>query len=449
MSALEPEHPDLLPSADGINQLGLPENPWDIVHANAISDGTRTIQVADLATSDQIGDAVVRSLPAIQAPEDEGKMLMVRNGQWEIVSYPAGALPPVSTDDEGKVLQVEGGQWALKRAMTLPPVDATMDGCTLRVVAGQFVAQRFGDDPAGGTNVYPCPVAPIENDNILISSNNAWITTKLTEKMSVPPMGAQDAGKFLTVVQDTDTGGWKLDYTRPPVVTAAAAGALPPLPGDAKQFFNGAGGWSAVTAGNNGHWRVGDFKLTVRPVEDGWIALDGKRIGKAGSAAEYRGDKYKALYAIIDGTAAWETNWDAGAMVTLQFREYYQVRYAPDAQAPAEMSVLYEAAARTQSHFQLQACRDLSFSAGVRSFGTYPSATGWYRLDGDTPTLLSGGGTNLTGGDGAVGILFDLTGSFSIDPGLWYYRIRQTDGPGASPTWTSRWTYGSVLTTSA
>ncbi|MDR1611731.1 MAG: hypothetical protein LBT97_02985 [Planctomycetota bacterium] len=434
------EHPDLLPSADGINQLGLPDNRWDKAYVNTLSDGTRTVAVEDLATTDQIGPAVVRALPVIEPITDEGKILMVRNGHWSIESYPSGALPPLTADDEGKVLQVDDGKWALKRAMVLPPVDGTMDGCILRVVAGQFVAVRHDDDAA-----QPCPIAPAEDDHILISFDNAWTTVKLTEKLSVPPIGAPDLGKFLTVVEDTENGGWKLSYTRPPVVTETTAGALPPLPGDAKQFFNGAGGWSAVTAGNNGHWRVGDYKMSVRPSEPGWVACDGMSIGAVGSGAAYFGDEYKALYAVMDGTLTWETNWDNLTPQFLPLREFYKLRYAPDAQAPAEVSVLYDAAAGDPSHFQAEFCRDLGFAGGVVAVDS-GSGAGWYRLGGDVPVLMGGSGETFAGPEG---VFLDASEVFNAGAGLWYYRIRQLVGPYAAPIWTSRWTYGSVLANSA
>ena len=444
-------HPDFLPSADGVDSLGQADNRWDKVYANAVSDGTRTIPVADLATADNAGLAV-RALPYVDPFTDEGKILIVRNGEWVVEAYPAGTLPPVTGDHDGLVMQVDGGEWKLKRAMTLPPVDASMNGAILRVVAGQLVPWKYDGNPGGGAEAgAPCPVAPVEDDHILITSGGAWTTVKVQEKMVVPAMGATDVGKFLTVVPD-GVGGWMLAYTHPPVVTTDAAGALPPLPGDARQFYNGAGGWSAVTAGNNGHWRVGDQKISLRQDEPGWLSCDGKSVGKEGSGADYAGDRYRALYALLDRTTLWPTRWNSGELKDLPIREYYKIRFSPDAQAPVETSILFEAAAVDGSHFVTELSPDMTFSALAWTFLSEqvdpldPPPAGWYRLGGDYPEMLDGAGNDFSQPESIFLDVNDaLTGLASVAPGHYYHRTRQYTGTLAAPVWSGAWTYGSIL----
>jgi hypothetical protein len=461
MADISSEHPDLLPSSDGINQLGRPDRRWDRVYANAVSDGTREISLSDLATTDQVGSPV-RSLPPPRL-FDEGKILVVRNGEWNVEGYPRGTLPPVSADDEGKVLRVNQGEWELAAAMTLPPVDATMDGAILRVVAGQFVVQRGGELGEAAT---PCPVAPVQDGMALFSEGGKWVAkalaTTVNAGLNVPPLEEGDIGRFLTLVPDAESAvGWKLAYTRPPVVTPAAPGAVPALPGDSGQFLNGAGGWSAITAGNNGHWRVGDLKCSLRPAnEPGWLDLNGADVGKAGSGAVHAGAGFRALYAVLyardhgGNAAGWEAAWDSGpaGRIALPFREYYKIRYALDAQAPAETCVLFDAVAShpVPTGFALQVCPDLGFAAGTMVYRSYPlSSLGWYRLGGDVPVLLSAAGDSFPG---AEGVLFDFDRSVGshLGAGLWYYRVRQmdlTDPQNAAPF--SPWRYGSVLCTGA
>lgn len=444
------DNPDFLPSFDGIGNLGLSNRPWDTVYIDRISNGTIEIPVENLLTIDAM-PAVGQPLYAPTPLYDEGKILVARSGKWMPEEYPAGALPPVTDDSEGMVMQVVDGKWTLAHAMTLPAVDSTMDGATIRVIGGKIVPYLYGKNPS--EMPYPCPVAPEQDNYTLMSRSGKWITDRISDYLLVPPIGTNDIGKYLTVQVDQEaseaagTTLYSLQYTRPPIVDETNPGALPPLPGDYKQFYNGAGGWSAVTAGNNGHWRVGDMKLSVAPISPGFVKCDGGTVGKSGSGAVNIGNQFRQLFAIIHGGTDWETAWNNNSVVYVPNREYYQIRYSPDGNAPAEASILFDAfPAAAASFFQVQTCRNADFSTSVVGFNSYPSPAGFYRLGGDLPELLSSAGDLFPDEES---ILFDITSHFNLQPGLWFFRARQLVGSPTTPSSTGRWKYGSFITTSA
>ena len=57
-------------------------------------------------------------LPAVKA-KDNGKVLMVVDGEWAVVSLPV-ELPVVTADDNGAVLTVVEGAWAAVAPETTP-----------------------------------------------------------------------------------------------------------------------------------------------------------------------------------------------------------------------------------------------------------------------------------------------------------------------------------------
>lgn len=435
------DHPDLLPSGAGINNLGTPIRPWGVVYANTLKSGTTTVDVNNIATVDNITPKTANALPVPYPGVDDGKIPIARGDNWVVSEYPTGGLPPVTAADNGKVLQVVGGKWTVMNAMALPPVDSTMDGSILRVVGGQYVVWKTGLNPQDMPN--PCPVAPEEDGRVLISQSKEWVTQPLTEKLTVPPISASDIGKFLVVARD-ENSQLILKLAPPSTVTTTDPGCLPALPGDVKQYFNGAGSWSAVTASNNGQFKVGDLKLSLREPDSQWLTCDStKSVGRAGSGATYQGNTYRAIYAILDGTANWETNWANNTVRYLPNKPGYQVMVLPEAQAPAEASIIVQATAGTQSHFTCQVARDITFQGTVYNLNSYPSPAGWYRLDGDYPELLSGVGNTFAE---ALSVLLDVTSNYQLQPGLWFYRVQQIFGPTANPTSKGRWQYGSFIT---
>ena len=58
-----------------------------------------------------INEVPVKELPDVTAA-DNGKVLMVVNGEWAVSSIPA-ELPSVTSADNGKVLGVVEGVWAV------------------------------------------------------------------------------------------------------------------------------------------------------------------------------------------------------------------------------------------------------------------------------------------------------------------------------------------------
>lgn len=60
---------------------------------------------------------------------------------------------------------------------------------------------------------------------------------------------------------------------------------------------------------------VADFAGATPPT--GWLLCDGKTIGPTGSGADYTGDKYEALYDIIQNLYGGTYNWAGGGKVNL------------------------------------------------------------------------------------------------------------------------------------
>lgn len=89
-----------------------------------------------------ITGAAVSELPAVTG-SDNGKALMVSEGQWGAGSIPTELPAVTKAADEGKVLTVNSsGVWAAAALPTeLPSVDTTDEGKVLMVDAeGKWVA---------------------------------------------------------------------------------------------------------------------------------------------------------------------------------------------------------------------------------------------------------------------------------------------------------------------
>lgn len=135
----------------------------DSVVLNTIDGGTATYvsehliqnQVqADWDETDDTSPAYIRNKPAnfdsIETlpevtPEDDGKILGVQDGAWQLVDASGGdALPEVTTDDEGKILQVVSGIWEVVEAPTsIPTASVTDNGKIMTVVDGVWAAETL------------------------------------------------------------------------------------------------------------------------------------------------------------------------------------------------------------------------------------------------------------------------------------------------------------------
>ena len=80
-----------------------------------------------------------KELPAVSG-SDNGKALIVDNGEWAKKTIPS-QLPSVSSTDNDKVLLVSSGKWQKGfLAKELPAVTAEDDGKVLKVVNGAWAA---------------------------------------------------------------------------------------------------------------------------------------------------------------------------------------------------------------------------------------------------------------------------------------------------------------------
>lgn len=85
-----------------------------------------------------------RLLPVVTAA-DNGKVLMVTNGAWEVASLPEEELPAVTAADNGKVLMVKSGAWdAGVIPDELPEVTVEENGQVLKVVEGVWAVATEG-----------------------------------------------------------------------------------------------------------------------------------------------------------------------------------------------------------------------------------------------------------------------------------------------------------------
>lgn len=82
------------------------------------------------------------SLPTVTSA-DNGKVLGVVNGAWDIAEDAGEVLPDVTTADNNKVLGVVGGTWDKMSVPTeLPMVTASDNGKVLGVVEGTWTARN-------------------------------------------------------------------------------------------------------------------------------------------------------------------------------------------------------------------------------------------------------------------------------------------------------------------
>jgi hypothetical protein len=431
-------NPSLIPERTGVNSIGSSDNPWEVVNVDKLHAGGRDVPVVDIATTDQVPANSVNLIPTPFPILDDGKIVVAKDGQLILQHYPVGALPVSNAELAGKVLMIgRDGVPQFRECATLPEVVDQDEGAVIRVVGG--ILKVVKGNPHG--DVAPTPIAPTTDGMTLVSENQEWVLKNAHSQFTLPPIGPEHAGMLVCLERDDYEDSVKVVYRHPPLA-GTEPGAMPPLSGSANHYLDGTASWKMVTAGNGGHYRLGDIKPTVRPVEDPWLPCQGAYLGTPASGADYTDIQFKPLYAMCDGTASWEANWNNNIRQQLPIIPWCQICFLPDAQAPASFVILGDAAAGGNSFFEIELCRQYDFISDVTRSNSSTGDLGWYRLGGVRPVPLSSGGDAFSS---AESIMFDTSELSGVGPGAWYYRLRQLVGSLYPVSVPQRWQYGSSI----
>jgi hypothetical protein len=434
-------NPNFIPERSGVNSLGTRAEPWERANVEEIALGERVVPVDDIATYADTPANTPNLLPTPAPFEDNGRIVRAKNGMLVLVDYPKNAMPPTDGEDAGKVVRIGmDGVPRLVKCGVLPEVTPFDEGATLRVVGGELKVRRGN---AHG-ELSPTPIAPQEDGYTIVSENGQWVVKSLANQYVMPPIGAGDVGKFVVLHREDESAPIEVRYVDPPLASGETIGAIPPIDGDANHYLNGRLEWKLITPGNGGHYRLGDIKPTIRPLEPPWLLCDGAGVGSQPSGAQHHDAVHRRLYALLDGTPAWEANWDNNVVRYLPSIAWCQICYLPDAQAPAPFAVLFEAdyAANGNSYFELQfSTAKLTWPELAYNSSEHP---GFWRLGGSLPSPTSYSGDAYPV-DGET-VMFDVSEVWSdFGPGVWYWRCRQRVGGTYGVTAPRPWQYGTVI----
>lgn len=435
---------DLAPMRDARYDLGTSLLKWYALFVTRLSDGVVDLAVADLATKDDYD--LMSKLPVVSA-DDEGKFLTVYNGRFELSPAPPGVLPPVSATQNGMYLVSRNGSWIAAYMPVLPVVSVDDNGDIMKVVDGVW---RQVDPP-----ISLPPVSVMDNGKILSVYLGRWQAVAPPTDV-LPVISEGDHGSILQI-ENYEWTKWHLGRA-----TMVSDGLVPKLPGISGRVLMGDNTWGAAPSGSSGQWRVGDIRVTKRPVEYGF-----KDISSGLTITPAADDDMKALYLAVGMT---EADWAANTPLVIPAAADSQIRYLPDTQASVDFGIVMEVpsgAAGTKAHIELELYRNpadidhvlmvntyfkmstsYEFTAGGIPYHT--SAPGFFVRQDDLLWRLFDSGGETIPADGIIHVLFD-TGEAClgeginkiVTPGGYYYRWRAAYDDG---TYTD-WKWNRILTT--